>query len=115
MWKIIEYFASKEKVKNWFDEEKEEEKPNEGFLSLDSTMAEVEATEAGKALLDKMMQAMQQNMAGGMGKNVKIPKAMQLIVARQPLKKLLAQAGVDVNSEQAKQLAAALSRIPKKK
>lgn len=109
------YFASKEKVKNWFDEEKEEEKPNEGFLSLDSTMAEVEATEAGKALLDKMMQAMQQNMAGGMGKDVKIPKAMQAIVARQPLKKLLAQAGMDVNSEQAKQLAAALSRIPKKK
>ena len=109
------YFASKDKVKNWFDEEKEEEKPNEGFLSLDSTMAEVEATEAGKALLDKMMQAMQQNMAGGMGKDVKIPKAMQLIVARQPLKKLLAQAGMDVNSEQAKQLAAALSRIPKKK
>lgn len=109
------YFASKEKVKNWFDEEKEEEKTNEGFLSLDSTMAEVEATEAGKALLDKMMQAMQQNMAGGMGKDVKIPKAMQAIVARQPLKKLLAQAGMDVNSEQAKQLAAALSRIPKKK
>ena len=61
------------------------------------------------------MQMMQANTAGGMGKNVKIPKAMMAIVARQPMKKLLAQAGIDLESEQAKQLAAALGRIPKNK
>ncbi|WP_130837967.1 glycoside hydrolase family 2 protein [Lachnoclostridium sp. Marseille-P6806] len=106
------YFVSADKVKNWFDE-LEVQTAEEGFLSLDSTMAEIQATEAGKALLDSMMQRMQANTAGGMGKNVKIPKAMMAIVARQSMKKLLVQGGIDLEGEQAKQLAAALERIPK--
>ena len=109
-----DYFASADRVKNWFDEP-DVSGADDGFLSLDSTMAEIQATEAGKAILDNMMQMMQANTAGGMGKNVKIPKAMMAIVARQPMKKLLAQAGIDLESEQAKQLAAALGRIPKNK
>ena len=62
----------------------------------------------------KMMKQMQGSVAGGMGKNVKIPETMMAMIARQPLKKLLAQGGIDADGEQAKMLAAALGKIPKK-
>ena len=52
-------------------------------------------------------------MAGGMGKGVKIPKAMMAVVARQPLSKLLTQAGIELSSNEAKQIAQALSKIKK--
>lgn len=114
--KVVEpnpaYFASADKVKNWFEVEVETVCDTE-FLSLNNTMAEIQAIPEGKALLDNMMQMMQSNVAGGMGKNVKIPKAMMAIVARQPLKKLLTQAGIDLEGEQAKMLEAALAKIPK--
>ena len=106
------YFVSADKVKNWFDEPEEEE-IDENYLSLSSTMAEIQATPEGKALLDNMMQNMGNKMAGGMGKGVKIPKAMMTIVARQPLNKLLTQAGIELDSDIAKQLSQALSRIKK--
>ena len=38
---------------------------------------------------------------------------MQAMIARQPIKKLLAQGGIELDSEQAKMLAATLSQIPK--
>ena len=60
-----------------------------------------------------MMKQMMSSVAGGMGKNAKIPEAMMEIVSRQPLKKLLVQAGIDLNSEVAKQLEMALSQIRK--
>ena len=77
-------------------------------------MAEIQATPEGAALLEQMMKQMQGSVAGGMGKNVKIPKAMMAMIARQPLKKLLAQGGIDAEGEQAKMLAAALGRIRRK-
>ena len=52
-------------------------------------------------------------MAGGMGKGVEIPKAMMAVVARQPLSKLLTQAGIELSSNEAKQIAQALSKIKK--
>ena len=107
------YFMDATKVRNWFDEPEEEEMSGAGFLSLNSTMAEIQATSEGKVLLDQMMKQMQGSVAGGMGKNVEIPKAMMEMIARQPLKKLLAQAGMETDSEQVKMLSAALSRIPK--
>ena len=58
---------------------------------------------------------MQNNTAGGMGKDVEIPPSMMAMIARQPLKKLLSQGGIDAEGEQARMLAAALARIPKKK
>ena len=95
--------------------DREEPVSEEGeYLSLNSTMAEIQATEEGAALLAQMMKQMQGSVAGGMGKNVKIPKAMMAMIARQPLKKLLAQGGIDAEGEQAKMLAAALGRIRKK-
>lgn len=110
-----DYFMDASKVRNWFEDTEDETGDSEEYLSLNSTMAEVQAVPEGAALLEQMMQQMQESVAGGMGKNVKIPKAMMAIVARQPLRKLLAQAGIDKDSEQAKLLSAALSRIPKKK
>lgn len=108
------YFADATKVRNWFDEPENEAEEREGFLSLNSTMAEVQATEEGAALLEQMMKQMQGSVAGGMGKDAKIPKSMMAMIARMPLKRLLAQAGMDLESEQAKALGSALSRIPKK-
>lgn len=108
------YFMDATKVRNWFEEVPEEE-ADDNFLSLNSTMAEIRATEEGAALLDQMMKAMQGSVAGGMGENVEIPKAMQEMIARQPLKKLLAQGGIEPDGEQAKMLAAALAKIPKNK
>lgn len=108
------YFADASKVHNWFEEPKELENAKDSeYLSLDSTMAEIQATEAGAALMEQMMQQMKNNTAGGMGKNVKIPKAMMAIIARQPLRKLLAQGGIDADGREAKELAAALGRIKK--
>lgn len=108
-----DYFISADKVKNWFDETEDEEEEDDGYLSLNSTMGEVKKTPEGAALLERMMSQMTANVAGGMGKGTKIPKAMQAVVDRQPLKKLLVQAGMDLDSEAAKQLKAALSRIKK--
>ena len=108
------YFMDAKKVRNWFDEPKEDEVDDQ-FLSLNSTMAEIQAVPEGAALLDQMMKQMQNNAAGGMGKDVEVPPSMMAMIARQPLKKLLAQGGMEVDGEQAKMLAAALARIPKKK
>ena len=108
------YFMDAKKVRNWFDEPKEDEVDDQ-FLSLNSTMAEIQAVPEGAALLDQMMKQMQSSAAGGMGKDVEIPSSMMAMIARQPLKKLLAQGGMEVDGEQAKMLAAALARIPKKK
>ena len=108
------YFMDATKVRNWFDEPKEDEVDDQ-FLSLNSTMAEIQAVPEGAALLDQMMKQMQNNAAGGMGKDVEVPPSLMAMIARQPLKKLLAQGGMEVDGEQAKMLAAALARIPKKK
>ena len=105
------YFISADKVRNWFDEEDISEP--EGYFSLRSTMAEISGNPAGKALLDQMMTAMTSRTAGGMGEGVKISEEMQAIVARQPMKKLLVQAGIALESDMAKQLNAALNKIKK--
>lgn len=108
------YFMDAKKVRNWFDESNNEgEKEDDKHLSLNSTMAEIQATAEGAELLENMMKQMQGSVAGGMGQNAQVPKAMMEMIARQPLKKLLAQSGMDVEGEQAKMLATALARIPK--
>ncbi len=106
------YFASADKVRNWFDEpEKTDEK--EGFLSINSTMAEIQAVPEGKAIVDRMMEQMKSKTAGGMGEGVEISEAMQAIIARQPLIKLMQQGGMETDSEAVKQLNNALSKIRK--
>ena len=107
-----DYFISADKVKNWFDEE-EDDFDKEGYFSINSTMGEVGQNPKGKALLDRMMAAMTEKTAGGMGEGVEMSPAMQAMVARQPLKKLLVQAGMDLESDMVKQLNAALNQIEK--
>ena len=48
-----------------------------------------------------------------MGEGVAIPEAMQKIVARQPLRKLLQQGGMELAPEKLQELNAALNQIPK--
>lgn len=105
------YFMSPDKVRNWFDEPEEGGDGREGYLSLDSTMEQIQATEQGAALLAGIMSQMQGKTAGGMGEGVAIPEAMQKMIARQPLRKLLSQGGVEMDSEKLKQLNAALNQI----
>lgn len=110
------YFLDAAKVRNWFDEPEDDGTPEkEGFLSLNSTVEEIGATREGAALLEQLMEQMKNSVAGGMGKNVEISKQMQQMIARQPLKKLLTQAGIDEDGEQARAFAAALLRIENKK
>ncbi len=105
------YFAPGSNVKNWFDEPETSEL--DGFLSIDSTMAEIRATEEGAKFLDKMMEQMASQTAGGMGKNVEINPAMQAMIARQPLRKLIAQGGIKMSDEQIAGINAMLNKIPK--
>jgi beta-galactosidase len=107
-----DYFVSADKVRNWFDEPEGPEE-RDGYLSLNSTMAEIQATEEGAALLASMIRQMSTKTAGGMGEGVQMTGAMQKMIARQPLKKLLAQGGMELDSDMAKQLNAALNRIKK--
>lgn len=109
------YFASKDQVRNWFDEDEKETEKHSEFLSIHDTMGEIQKTEAGAALLGQMMEQMKKQMAGGMGANAQVPQAMMAMIARQPLTKLLQQAGIDLKGEMARQLNEALSRIPRKK
>lgn len=107
------YFMSLDKVRNWFDTPGDNGEDKEGYLSVNSTMGEIQATEQGAALLAGMMSQMAGKTAGGMGEGVAIPEAMQKIVARQPLKKLLLQGGVELEPERLQQLNMALNQIPK--
>lgn len=107
------YFASAENVKNWFDEP-ENDMEKKGFLSVNSTMAEIGATEEGAKFLEGFMSKMKNNTAGGMGKNVAITPAMQAMISRQPLSKIMSQGGGDFTEEQIKQINGMLNKIPKK-
>ncbi len=107
------YFMSLDKVRNWFDVPEDNGEEREGYLSINSTMAEIQATEQGAALLAGMMSQMTGKTAGGMGEGVEIPETMLKMVARQPLKKLLQQGGMELEPEKLQQLNAALNQIPK--
>ena len=105
------YFASADEVRNWFDEPKEVFETPKGYFSLNNTMGEISANPAGKMILDKMMAAMNSKTAGGMGEGVEISPSVQDMIARQPLKKLLVQGGISLDSKEAIELNAALNRI----
>ena len=107
------YFMSLDKVRNWFDAPEERNEDREGYLSVNSTLAEIQSTEQGAALLAGMMGRMTGKTAGGMGEGVAIPEAMQKMVARQPLKKLLQQAGMEPEPEKLQELNRALNQIRK--
>jgi beta-galactosidase len=108
-----DYFADPLKVKNWFDEDESEGDIDDDYLSVNSTMAEIKASPEGAALLQRMMAA--QSDKTGMAAGAKIPAAMQKMIDRQPLKKLMAQGGMEVSDEMIAQLNAALQKIKKVK
>ncbi|MCR4902753.1 MAG: glycoside hydrolase family 2 protein [Butyrivibrio sp.] len=108
------YFASADKVRNWFDEPENKADEKEGYLSIYSTMAEIQSVPEGKAFIDKMMEGMKKKTAGGMGKDVEIPDAMQAIIARQPLIKLIQQGGMELDQEQINQINSMLQQIKKR-
>ncbi|MDO4622028.1 MAG: glycoside hydrolase family 2 TIM barrel-domain containing protein [Eubacteriales bacterium] len=106
-----EYFADPTNARNWFDE-KTDVFDRSGYLSVNSTMAEIGATEAGKAFLDNLMNRMQASAAGGMGMNVEVNPAVQAMIARQPLKKLIAQGGIKLSEEELAGINRMLNQIP---
>lgn len=103
------YFIPGKKVVNWFDRKDEDD----DYLSLSSTLGEINRTEEGKKLVSSLMNNLQNSMAGGMGKGVKVSPEMQQMALRQPLSKILAQGGIDSESEVALNLDKALRRIKK--
>lgn len=107
------YFMSHDKVRNWFDAPQANGEDREGYLSINSTMAQIQATEQGAALLADILGRMTKKAAGGMGEGAAIPEAMQKIVARQPLKKLLQQGGMELEEEKLEELNRALNQIRK--
>ena len=106
------YFAPDKKVRNWFEAPAEIE-VKEGYLSINSTMAEIQVVPEGKAIIDRMMAAIKKETAGGMGVGVQISEAMQQMIARQPLVKLLQQGGMNTDSEEVQAISAALLKIRK--
>ena len=103
------YFIPGKKVVNWFDRKDEDD----DYLSLSSTLGEINRTEEGAKLVSSLMNNLQNTMAGGMGKGVKVSPEMQQMALRQPLSKILAQGGIDSESEVALNLDKALRRIKK--
>lgn len=109
------YFASKDEVHNWFDEPKNEFDGQEGFLSINNTIAEISEVPEGKAIVDKIMNDMKAHTAGGMGEGMTLSPAMLAMIARQSLKKILIQGGIAIDSEEAIKLNDALNRIKRVK
>lgn len=103
------YFIPGRKVVNWFDRKKEDD----GYLSINSTLSEINKTKEGAELVAALMNNLQNSMAGGMGKGVKVTAEMQQMALRQPLAKILAQGGFDSESEVSLNLDKALRRIKK--
>lgn len=96
-------------IANWFDEEALP--APDGFFSIRDSLADIKKSEQGAQLIGVMMAAMAES-RGEVGRGVEIPPAMQAIVDRMSVEKLLAQAG-NVSPEQFGALNAQLNRIPK--
>ena len=97
---------------NWFDRKSEED---QDYLSIHSTLGEIEATKEGKKIMEEINRTMVEKMAGGMGKGVKVSPEMAKMALRQPLSKLLAQGGITQDSSMAEKLDAMLRKIRKVK
>ena len=95
---------------NWFDRK---EREGDEFLSINSTLGEIEATEEGRKLMEEVNRSMMEKMAGGMDKGVKVSPEMAKMALRQPLSKLLAQGGLSQNSDAVERLNAMLRKIRK--
>ncbi len=104
------YFIPGQKVRNWFDTDEEQEY-DDAYFNINCTMAELQSNSESKAIVDRLMAAMQSKTAGGMGAGVKLSEGMLAMIARQPLSKLLQQGGMELDSDEIDALQAALSKI----
>ncbi|WP_082098875.1 glycoside hydrolase family 2 protein [Demequina iriomotensis] len=96
-------------ISNWF--ENAELPTPEGFFSIHDTLADIKRSDAGARLLGSVMEAVSTS-RGEVGRGVEIPPAMQAIVDRMSVEKLLQQAG-GVPIEQVAALNAQLNLIAK--
>lgn len=96
-------------IANWFDEAPLP--APEGFFSINDTLADIKQSEEGARLIGAVLEALATS-RGDVGRGVEIPPAMQAIVDRMSLEKLIAQAG-SVPVEQVAALNAQLNLIAK--
>ena len=104
------YRATGGEVVNWFD--RPDEVMREGYYSILDTMEDIKKSPAGAALLGKMMENVHKSY-GDVAKSVTMPPSVQKMLDRQPLEKMLKQAGKAVTPAMVKQLNAALNQIPR--
>ena len=104
------YRAAGGEVVNWFD--RPDEVMREGYYSILDTMEQIKKSPAGAALLAKMMENVHKSY-GDVAKSVTMPPSVQKMLDRQPLEKMLKQAGKAVTPAMVKQLNAALNQIPR--
>ncbi|MGF0116982.1 glycoside hydrolase family 2 protein [Promicromonospora sp. Marseille-Q5078] len=96
-------------VANWFDDA--EVPVRDGFFSIRDTLGDIKRSEEGARLIAPVLEAAATR-HGEVGKGVEIPAAMQAIVDRTSLEKLIQQAG-GVPAEQVAALNAQLNTIAK--
>ncbi|MDE0545953.1 glycoside hydrolase family 2 protein [Microbacterium sp. C7(2022)] len=96
-------------IANWFDEAPLP--APEGFFSINDTLADIKQSEEGARLIGAVLEALATS-RGEVGRGVEIPPAMQAIVDRMSLEKLIKQAG-SVPVEQVAALNAQLNLIAK--
>ncbi|MFZ8758856.1 glycoside hydrolase family 2 protein [Microbacterium sp. HMH0099] len=96
-------------IANWFDEAPLP--APEGFFSINDTLADIKQSEEGAPLIGAVLEALATS-RGEVGRGVEIPPAMQAIVDRMSLEKLIKQAG-SVPVEQVAALNAQLNLIAK--
>lgn len=104
------YRAAGGEVVNWFD--RPDEVMREGYYSILDSMEDIKQSLAGATLLTKMMENVHKSY-GDVAKSVTMPPSVQKILDRQPLEKMLKQAGKAVTPAMVKQLNAALNQIPR--
>lgn len=96
-------------IANWFDDAP---LPTpEGFFSIEDSLADIKQSEEGARVIAAVLEAVSTS-RGEVGRGVEIPPAMQAIVDRMSVKKLISQAG-GVPAEQIAALNAQLNVISK--
>ena len=95
---------------NWFD--RPDELMREGYYSILDSMEEIKKSEAGAALLNKMMENVHKSY-GEVAQSVTLPPSVQKMLDRQPLEKVLKQAGKAISPAMVKQLNNELNQIPR--
>ncbi|MEL7975244.1 glycoside hydrolase family 2 TIM barrel-domain containing protein [Isoptericola sp. F-RaC21] len=96
-------------IANWFDDVEPTER--DGFFSIRDTLGDIKQSEDGARLIATVLEALSTT-RGEVGRGVEIPPAMQAIVDRMSVEKLLQQAG-GVPAEQVETLNAQLNTIAK--